>query len=65
MSVGEGVSGGRVYGSGGTGYSPWVGQDSSGSGCVWVWLPTSGICRLASLGRVVVMPESVLSDGAL
>ena len=62
--MGEGVSGGRVYGSGGQGTHLGLGGTGLGSGCVWVWLPTSGICRLASLGRVVVMPESVLSDGA-
>ena len=51
VSVGEVVSGGgRVYGSGGTGYSPGIGRGRSGSGCVWLWLPTSGFCRLASLG---------------
>ena len=49
--VGEGMSvGGRVYGIGGTGYLPWFGRDRSGSGLVWVWLPTSGICQLASWG---------------
>ena len=62
--MGEGMSGGRVCGSGGTGYAPWVGQqDSSGSGCVWVWLPTSGICRLATWGWVVIVQESILGDG--
>ena len=60
---GEGEVGGRVYGIGGTGYLPWFGRDRSGSGRVWVWLPTSGIRRLASLGWVVLMQESILGDG--
>ena len=51
VSVGEVVSGGgRLCGSGEIGYSPGFWRGRSGPGRVWLRLPTSGLCRLASLG---------------
>ena len=51
----EGVSVGGMSAGGGTGYLPWCWQDLSGSGCVWVLLPTSGWCQVAAWGWVVLV----------
>ena len=63
VSVGRGVSGGGVYGVRGIGYLPWFWRDISGSGCVWVLLPTSGMCRLAAWGWVALVWEVMRSKG--
>ena len=47
--------GGGMSAGGGTGYLPWCWQDLSGSGCVWVLLPTSGWCQVAAWGWVVLV----------